>query len=132
MADNGALDVPELNAADLIKPNPDGYFEDEGFRPDPLYQYVNLDTSDTAGGAHQRIEEVSPIFAAARIQNLNAAAKALDPENDSVPAELVTLRSSDKTVERAKEELAGVIRRAAENPVLLGGPTAEQQKAAQE
>lgn len=131
MADDGALDVPTTDVAELIKPAPDSYVEDAGFRPDPHYQYGNLDTSDTSGGAHQKIEEITPLFRAAKAQNLITAAQALDPDHDT-PAELVTLPPHDKSVEEARAEIAGALTDLAENPILLGGRTPEQEKAALE
>lgn len=123
----------------LIQANKDGYFESEDHRPEPLYQYGTLDTSDTAGGAHQRIEEVSPVFEISRRQNLAVAARALDPADTEVPAELVTLPTgsvtvtgSTRTSEEAKEEIASALRSAAEDPLVVGGPTEEQRKAAEE
>jgi hypothetical protein len=133
-----ALDVPTTDVADLIGLNTDGYYEDENFRPDPLLQYGTVDTSDTGGGAHQDVAEVSPVFAHARAQNLATAARALDPE-DPTPAELVTLPTgsvtvtgSVRTAEEAREEIAAKLRDQAENPVLLGGPTEQQRVAAEE
>jgi hypothetical protein len=134
----GALDVPTTDMADLVRPAEGAYVEDEDFRPEPTYQYGTLDTSDTAGGAHQSIREVAPIFEAARAQNLITAAKALDPDDDT-PAELVTLpqgavtvTGTTKTADEGREDVANALRRLADKPVALGGMTPEQEKAAQE
>lgn len=126
------------DASVLVTTNKDGYFESEDHRPSPLFQYGTLDTSDTAGGAHQRVEEVAPVFEVARRQNLATAARALDPEDTEVPAELVTLPTgsvtvtgSTRTADEAKEEIASALASAAEDPLVLGGPTEEQRKAAE-
>jgi hypothetical protein len=86
-----ALDVPTTDVNDLVKPNTEGYYEQEDWRPEPLYQYGTLDTSDTAGAAHQSVAEVSPVFQEARARTLVTAARALDPEDDGVGEEMVTL-----------------------------------------
>lgn len=122
----------------LVTTNKDGYFESEDHRPEPLYQYGTFDTSDTAGGAHQRVEEVAPVFEVARRQNLAVAARALDPEDTEVPAELVTLPTGSVTVtgatrtpEEAKAEITSGLASAAAEPLVVGGPTEEQRKAAE-
>lgn len=84
------------------------YVENEDFVPNPTDQFGTLDTSGTAGAAHSRIEEVSPVFAVADQQNALAAAKAIDPDDDSVPASAVVLpddkgRSRDEAVKAVKE-----------------------------
>jgi hypothetical protein len=129
--------TPELS--DLVKPAPDRYVEDESYLPNPYFQYGTVDTSDTAGGAHQSVAEVSPVFALARAANLVTAARALDPEDDGVGAELVTLPESTttvvgpaKTADEAREEVATALSTLAADPVLLGGPTEQQKLAAEE
>jgi hypothetical protein len=138
----GALDVPEVGLADLVVPSTDddGYFEDENWRPDPLAQYGTVDTSDTGGGgAHGSIADASPVFAEARAMNLLVAARALDPEDDSVGEELVTLpqgsvsvTGSTRTVADGRQDIEVALKRLAEDPIVLGGPTPEQRVAAQE
>lgn len=133
-----ALDVPTTDIEDLVTVNKDGYYEDENHRPEPLYQYGTLDTSDTAGGAHQNVKEISPVFEEARLTNLATAAKALDPE-DPTPAELVTLPTgsvtvtgSVRTAEEARDEIAAQLKAAADDPFVLGGPGEQQRLAAEE
>lgn len=135
----GALDVPTTDRADLVKPAPDRYLEDEAYLPNPYWQYGTVDTSDTAGGAHQSVAEVSPVFAMSRVNNLLTAARALDPEDDGVGAELVTLpqgavtvTGTTKTADEGRDDIAGALRRLSEDPLLLGGPTEQQKLAAEE
>jgi hypothetical protein len=134
-----ALDVPTTDVNDLVKPNTEGYYEQEDWRPEPLYQYGTLDTSDTAGAAHQSVAEVSPVFQEARARTLVTAARALDPEDDGVGEEMVTLPTgsvtvtgSVRTADEARRDIEIGIRKAAENPVIYGGPTEQQRKAAEE
>lgn len=137
--DSGALDAP-TDLSKLIVTNTDRYSEDnENHVPNPLYSTGTLDTSDTAGSADSAIEEVSPVFEAARAQNLVAAARALDPDDDGVPAELVvlpqgsvTVTGSVRTAEEAKAEIAAALNKLAESPVEIGGATPAQKEAAEE
>lgn len=115
-----------------------GYVENEDYVPDPLHQYGTLDTSDTAGGVHQDIREVSPAFDLARAQNLMTAARALDPD-DPTPSELVvlpegsvTVSGTTKTPEDARIELERALKRYSDTPVELGGMSAGQREAAEE
>ena len=77
--------------------DPKPYVEDENFVPEPTAQYGTLDTSGTAGSAHGKIEEVSPVFAVADQQNAVQAAKAIDPKDDSVHPSLVVVPDSDRS-----------------------------------
>lgn len=107
-----------------------GYSEDESHVPDPFYQSGTLDTSDTAGGAHSNIREISPVFDVARARNLEAAQRALDP-NDPTPAELVVLPDEVNTADAAKERLDAAVQDVHDNPVEIGGMTEEQRLAAE-
>lgn len=115
------------------------YKESDDHVPDPLFQTGYMDTTGTAGGANDAIGEVSPIFEVARVQNMRQAARALDPDDDSVPAELVnlpqgsvTVQGTAKTAEEGRREVFSAVLKAAENPPTIGGPTPEQRKAAEE
>lgn len=129
-----ALDV-DLDAAYT---KPVGYFENEDYRPDPLSQYGTLDTSDTAGGAHQSIREISPVFEEARVANLQTAARALDPDDPTpeelvvLPAGSVTVTGSARTAEDGRGDIERALKRAAENPIELGAAGPEAQKAAED
>lgn len=137
----GALNVPAVGVSDLVvaSTDDDRYVEDENFRPDVYSQYGTVDTSDTGGGAHQSIAEVSPVFAHARAANLITAARALDPLDPGVGSELVTLPETQvnflgpsRSADDARTEIETAITDLADNPVVLGGPTSQQRLAAEE
>jgi hypothetical protein len=135
----GALDVPTTNYDDLVTVNQEGYFEDENHRPEPLYQYGTVDTSDTGGAAHQSVAEVSPVFEEARVRNLVTAARALDPDDDGVGSEMVilpegsvTVTGSTKSVDDARAEIEGKLKSLADEPVVLGAAGPQQRAAAEE
>jgi hypothetical protein len=109
-----------------------GYREEdsEDFTPNPHFQYGTLDTSDTAGAAHQNIKEVSPVFEVGRAQALQLAARALDPEDKDVPESLVVLPEESLTADEAKRNLADRVQAYKDEPVVVGGMTAEQRAAA--
>lgn len=109
-----------------------GYREEdsEGFTPNPHFQYGTLDTSDTAGAAHQNIKEISPVFEVGRAQALKLAARALDPEDKEVSESLVVLPEESLTADQAKKNLADRIQAYKDEPVVVGGMTAEQRAAA--
>lgn len=116
-----------------------GYRESEDHVPDPFFQSGNLDTSDTAGTANNSVREISPIFDVARVQNLRTAARALDPEDDGVPAELVTLPQGQVTVmgttksaDEGRDDVVNAVLRAAENPPEVGGLSPAQKVAAED
>ena len=67
------------------------YQEDPDFVPNPADYTGTLDTSGTAGAAHGKIEAVTPIFDIAKHQDLQTAAKALDPDDDTVSESSVVL-----------------------------------------
>jgi len=95
------------------------YVEDKNFVPNPTDQFGTLDTSGTAGAAHSRIEEISPIFRVAEQQSALNAARALDPNDDSVPASAVVLPDGGA---RSREDAEKVVKdRAAKAKKELGG-----------
>lgn len=107
-----------------------GYSEDENYVPDPHFQYGTMDTSDTAGAAHQNIKEISPVFAVGRAAALSLAARALDPEDTAVPANVVSLPDQVWTADQAKEDLLAKVEGLKDEPVVIGGMTPEQRVAA--
>lgn len=117
-----------------------GYSEDNpDHKPDPFFQTGTLDTSDTGGTAQNSIRDVSPVFDMARAENLKAAARALDPDDDSVPSELVILPQGEvtvtgtvKTADEGKEDVLREVRKLQEHPVEVGGLTRSQQEAAED
>lgn len=110
------------------------YAESDDHTPNPTDQYGTLDTSGTAGAAHNQVNEVTPIFEIARKQDLETAAKALDP-NDPTPEHLVVLPPSQvlhtADPEKAREHLKKKAEAETKKPVVVGGPTPAQQEAAE-
>lgn len=109
-----------------------GYREEdsEDWAPNPHFQYGTLDTSDTAGAAHQNIREVSPVFDQGRALALALAARALDPNDTEVSESLVVLPEEPLTNDEAKRQLADRVEALKKDKIVLGGPTAEQKAAA--
>lgn len=124
--------------ADLHRVDTDAYYEDETYRPEPLFQYGTLDTSDTGGASHQDMREISPAFDLARAENLRTAARALDPD-DPTPEELVTLpqgavsvMGTTKTPDEARDDLARSYGRLVDEPIVLGGVSPQARVAGEE
>ena len=61
-----------------------GYREpdSEDWVPNPHFQYGTLDTTDTAGAAHQNIREISPVFDLGRAQALAAGQQCRDGQQN--------------------------------------------------
>ena len=95
------------------------YQENENFVPEPTAAFGTLDTSGTAGAAHSRVEAISPVFEVAEKQNALNAAKALDPDDDSVPASLVVVPDSDRSRDDAVEAVKAKAAKAEESEVSL-------------
>lgn len=95
------------------------YQENENFVPEPTAQFGTLDTSGTAGVAHSRLEEVTPVFDVARKQEAKAAARALDPEDTGVHESLVTLPDSNRTKDEAVEAVRARAEAVEEEEVTL-------------
>lgn len=92
-------------------PKKSEYAEDKDFVNNPTDQFGTLDTSGTAGSAHSRIEEVSPVFAVADQQNALNAARAIDPNDDGVSSSAVVLpddkgRSREEALKSVKDRAA--------------------------
>lgn len=103
------------------------YTESEGHVPDPTATYGTLDTSGTAGGQHESIENVSPVFEAARALDLQTAARALDPEDKDVDASLVSTTSAVTVVagdpEADKRRVLEAAAAYKDEPVALQDPS---------
>jgi len=108
------------------------YEEDKDFIPNPTDAMGTFDTSGTAGTAHARIEEVTPIFDVAKAQDLAVAAKALDPEDDT-SASLVVLPEGIRVVqgdpEAATERVRAAAKASAEAADSSGRETLAQKEA---
>jgi hypothetical protein len=125
-----ALDAPVTKVV--------GYFEREDYVPDPYAQRGQVDTTDTAGTVPD-VNEVSHVFAEARARNMQTAARALDPNDPSVPEELVTLPQGQvtvvgtvKTADEGREDVVRAVQGYVDNPVEIGGLTPAQQLAAED
>jgi hypothetical protein len=88
---------------------------------DPFLQTGTMDTSGTGGGVDNSVEAISPIFAESRRQNLQTAARALDPHDEEVPSELVvlpegsvTVTGTTKTAEEGKDDVFRALEKANE------------------
>lgn len=108
------------------------YKESDTHVPNPTSQYGTLDTTDTAGSADHSMEDISPVFAAAKAQNLLQAARALDPEDTAVPASLVVLPDEGMTAEQARENVLGQAKALSEDKVEVADETSPSKEAAAE
>lgn len=120
--------------APLVKQG--GYIENPDHTPNPYFQNGTLETTDLGTTPHDQLQGVSPIFEVARAENLRVAARALDPNDTEVSADLVilpsaqvTVQGSERTAEDARAEVFGAVRRLTEEPVILGVSPAAQQAA---
>lgn len=89
--------VADLNAAPYSEDN-------ENHVPDPTAQFGTLDTSGTAGGNHEKLEMISPIFDVAKAQDVAFAARAVDPDDEEVDESThVVLPDAGRDAEMARE-----------------------------
>lgn len=110
------------------------YVENPDFVPDTTAATGTLDTSGTAGAADSKIENTTPVFDAAKAQDLQYAAKALDPDDKSVddPGAVVnegtttTTTTSGRTVEEGEEAVKEAAEAYREDPVVVQDPTIQQ------
>ena len=107
------------------------YVENEDFVPEPTAQFGTLDTSGTAGSAHAKIEEISPVFAVADHQNAVQAAKALDPKDPSVHESLVILPDSARGYDDAVKAVKDKAKAAKAPDPLQNRTTPAQEQAAE-
>lgn len=110
------------------------YVEDPDWVPNPLYMTAHVDTSGTAGAAAARIEQISPVFAQARLDALSHAVDVVD--NVASPGETVSssvvLPGAERSYDEAIDSLHTAAEDAANHPQLTEGLTPGQQEAAQE
>lgn len=106
----------------------------EGFVPDPYVQfaqYGNVDTSDTAGPAHQQIDSVTPVFAIGRQRAAINAGRALDPNDPGFERRSVIMPERGTAgYDEAYEKVMSTAEVAASTPVEVGGPTVFERAAA--
>jgi len=87
------------------------YRESDEHVPDPTHVYGTLDTSGTAGGNHEKLELISPVFDVAKAQDVAFAARAVDPDDDEVDENThVVLPDNGRDADSGRE----AIRRAAD------------------
>jgi hypothetical protein len=68
--------------------------------PDPTAMTGNLDTSGTGGaGGHSELRNIAPIFAVAEAHDMAYAARAVDPNDDEVPSDHVTVSTGLSVVQ---------------------------------
>ncbi len=131
MAENHDNDLKDAKVVETSE----AYKESDDHVPAPTDMYGTLDTSGTAGTAHSRLEEVTPVFDVAAKQDAITAARALDPEDKEVPESLVILPEGQQLVqgdpEAARTRIQNKAAAAAKEPVVLGGETAAQEDASQ-
>jgi hypothetical protein len=111
--------------ATLVRPG--GFIENPNHTPNPFFQYGTVDTSGLGAPEHQQMAAISPVFEAARAENLRTAARALDPNDPEVSSDLVilpestvTVQGSARTADDARAEVFGAVRRLVDDPVVLG------------
>lgn len=90
-------------------------------RADPFAQIGTMDTSGTGGAQDNSVAAVSPIFAEARRWDLETAAKALDPDDDTpnelvvLPEGTVTITGTTKTPAEGRDDVRRALERTAGN-----------------
>jgi hypothetical protein len=115
---------PEQTGVDV---HPDGaYVESDEHVPDPTAVTGTLDTSGTAGAADSRIENTTPVFEAAKAQDLQYAALAVDPEHPEVPESAVVLPDDHLTPDQARDNVRQAAEAYQEDPVQVQDPTIQQ------
>lgn len=109
-----------------VDPSPGGdvYQENPDFVPDPTAATGTLDTSGTAGG-DQTVETITPVFDAAKAQDLQYAAKALDPNDTSVddPGAVVIENKDGRSEEEARDIVEAKAAAFREDPVKVQDPS---------
>lgn len=105
------------------------YVENPDHIPNATDQFKQYKTSGT--GAHEKIEEVSPIFDADRQVTAVEAARALDPDDPGVPRSRVILPDDKEDNDAAIDRLKAAAKRAVKQPVVVGGPSKAEVQAAE-
>jgi hypothetical protein len=112
------------------------YQESDHHIPSATDQTGTLDTSGTAGAADSKIEEVTSIFEEARKQELDTAARALDPEDTEVHESLVTLPTgahlAHSDPEAARERVVEKAKAVRKHDTSPHRPSPAQKQAAEE
>lgn len=106
------------------------YVENEDHVPNPADMVNWYNTSGT--GASERIEEVSHVFEADKVNVAKEIKAALDPKDTSVPSNRVLLPDDHVDNETAKKELKEAAEARLKEGVVIGGPTPAAREAAEE
>lgn len=124
--------MPEIDNEVPVVVEPEAYRESDSHLPDPTAHYGTMDTSGTAGIAESALDSASPVFAAAKAQDLAYAAKAVDPDDDT-PLDSVILPDGQRSHKQAVEAVRAAAKAAApEGKVEVGGETSAQTAAKDE
>lgn len=100
------------------------YKESDDFVPDPTAVFGTLETSGTAGGDNERAEKVTPIFDAAKANDLAYARRAVDPDdNDVDEASAVVLPDEGRSAEDAREVIRKKAQAFEKEPVKVEDPS---------
>lgn len=117
--------MSDPNEADAVDTSPGGgvYSESDEHVPDATDATGTLDTSGTAGAEDSKVENTTPVFEAARAQDLQHAALAVDPDHPEVPESDVVLPEEDKTADEAREDVTEAAEAYREDPVKVQDPS---------
>ena len=111
----------------------EGYRERNDFVPNPTDMRGTLDTSGTAGAAHNRLEDVTAAFEVAKRDDTILAGRALDPQDTAVPSSTVVLPQSVSVVSGDPDAARDRVRQAAEQakqtPAVISGETLSAREA---
>lgn len=116
------------------------YVEDPNFVPDATAATGTLDTSGTAGAEDSRIENTTPVFDAAKAQDLQYAKGVVEGDIDDPGAVVnegggVTVSNSGRSVEEGEDAVVKAAEHFTEDPVVVEDPSiqnAEDNKASGE
>lgn len=103
------------------------YQESEDHVPNPTDMVAQYNTSGL--GAHQRIEEVAPVFEVDKVKTAQEILGALDPKNEAVSSDRVLLPNAVDDNETAKKNLTEVAKGRVKQGVVIGGPTPAEREA---
>lgn len=102
------------------------YKESDDFVPDPTAVFGTLETSGTAGGDNEKAEKISPIFDAAKANDLAYAKRAVDPDDTEVDeASAVVLPNNDRDTDQAREAVRAAATAFEKDPVKVEDPSLE-------
>ncbi len=103
------------------------YVESESHVPNPTDIVAQYNTSGT--GAHQKIEEISPIFEVDKVKTAEQILGALDPKDTSVSADKVLLPNVEQDNDAAAKAIKATAKARVQEGVVVGGPTPAEREA---